>query len=114
MLKSLAIARRGIIEIGNVLNDANQCMNRGDREIDYQVDIEADPDVLDAQGFIMDRHKIHAYFQKKYGIFVKDLPSCEVIAKTACEDLARMIGPKCRRVIANVGGAGALWERPTA
>lgn len=113
MLRSLAISRRGVMEIGDVLDDRNQCMNRGDREIDYQVEIEVEPDSLDGQGFIIDRHKIHAYFQRKYGGRVDYLPSCEVMAKTACEELAALIGPKCQKIIANVGGAGALWQRPS-
>lgn len=113
MLKELVVSRRGLIEIGVVRDDQNQCMNRGDREVDYSVEIVADPNALDAQGFIIDRHRIHSYFARKYGGFVPVLPSCEVMASEACTELAKIVGEsRCRKVIAQVGGVVAVWERP--
>ena len=113
MLRALIVSRRGFIEIGQVSDDVNQCMNRGDRELDYTVEITADPDALDAQGFIIDRHHIHAYFQRKYGSFVPVLPSCEVMASEACVQLAKIVGEqRCKKVVASVGGVLAVWERP--
>jgi len=112
MLQTLAISRRGLIEIGHVRDDRNQCMNRGDRELDYSAEVLTDPDALDGQGFIIDRHRIHEYFQRKYGRDVAVLPSCEVMARDGCLDLAALVGEKCQKVVCIVGGAVAIWRRP--
>lgn len=110
MLKLIAVTKNGIMEIGNVAEDENQCMNRGDRELDYHVQIEAAPDALNGQGFLIDRHDIGEYFHRKYGRYVPVLPSCEVMAKEAAEDLARMCGGRATKVVVDIGGIVAVWE----
>lgn len=113
MLKSLSLTKSGYIGIGRVYEDRNQCMEQGVRELDYHIEIQAEPEKLNEQGFILDRHRIPEYFDKKYGVVVLELPSCEVIAKETAEDLAEMVGPSCTKVTAIVGGMRAVWERDT-
>lgn len=111
MFKELLISRRGLLVVGLVRDDSTQCMNRGDREIDYQVEVKCDPDLLTPEGFVIERSQIGRYFDKKWGGIVAKLPSCEVMAKTAAEDLAGLIGPGAREVFVNIGGVVAVWVK---
>jgi len=71
MLRALIVSRRGLIEIGQVRDDVNQCMNRGDRELDYTVEITADPDALDVQGFIIVAPKCVPASEADQSIFIE-------------------------------------------
>ena len=86
-------------------------MNQGERELNYRVEIQCSPDKLNSQGFILDRHEIPAYFERKWGGKVDVLPSCEEMARLAAEELAKLTGEGAVRVLADVGGALAVWEK---
>lgn len=111
MFKTLAVSRRGVMAIGLVRDDSTQCMNRGDREIDYQVEVQCDPELLTPEGFVIERSKISRYFDSKWGGIVAKLPSCEVMAKTAAVELAALVGPGAREVLVNIGGVVAVWVK---
>lgn len=99
------------MEIGEVGDDHNQCIDRGEREIDYRVDIVGDPAHLTPQGFVIDRNEVPAYFHRKYGVYIDVLPSCERMALDAAKDIAALCGEAALEVRAWVGGAYSVWRK---
>ena len=109
MIQSLKLAAMGDIWVHAVRgSDANQCMDRGVRDFPYRVQIEGDPNALNGQGFILDRHEVYKYFREKYTI-VQDLPSCEEMAIQACKDLAVLAKGHAKVIRVDIGGATAEW-----
>ncbi len=115
MWKTLEIStRQRAFEVGNVRDDRNQCLDRGERIIDYNVTISGDPKHLTPEGFVLNRNEIPQYFHRKWGGTVDVLPSCEEMAMLAAKDLAELCGEAALRVTVNVGGATAVWEKEVA
>ncbi len=117
MVEHLLLTKAGYFEIGTVTgNDRFQCGAQGERRIRYHVSITGLPERLSKEGFVLNNHAIQEYFDVKYKV-VDTLPSCERIAITACEDLAKIAGCPVR-VEVTVGGvpnAGltAFWQPDT-
>jgi len=97
---------------GPVDNDSNQCLQRGERIIDYEVVVHGDSEHLSPEGFILDRNAIPAYFHETYARGVDVLPSCEAMASRAAAEIAKLTQGRAHRVQATVGGATAIWSRP--
>lgn len=96
---------------GDVKDDTNQCLQRGEREMDYEVIVYGDTDNLTPEGFLLDRNAIPDYFRVTYSGVVAILPSCEVMASQAAKAVAALCEGRAHRVQANVGGATAIWTK---
>ncbi len=114
MFQYLDLEMPGTFLIGEVGDDRFQCGATGEREMQYHVRIICDPTKLTPEGFTIDRSKVKAYFEAKYRR-IDVLPSCELMAMTACEDLAALVGPGACGVEVTMNGhrpeAGltAIW-----
>jgi len=104
MIEKLLLTRAGWIQIGPVFgDDRNQCGSVGERRIRYHVAIVGNPSNLNPKGFVLDNNEVQRYFDEKYSKVEGDLPSCELMAMEACEDLASRSGCPVR-VEVTVGG----------
>lgn len=101
----LKLTRAGVFRC-SADRDWTQCGVRGIRELRYRVEIRARPDRLTAEGFIIDNLRVKQYFDARW-LNVADLPSCEIMAMTACDELRRLVeegGAECDVVRASIGG----------
>lgn len=116
MIQSITLRRRARFVVLSCRGSRdNQCGSRGTSEFEYEVRITTDP-VISPEGFIIDSLEVKRYFEERFGN-VDVLPSCEVMAMRACEDLSALVGETCQRIEVEVGtdalaGLSAVWERP--
>ncbi len=103
MFEHLDLEMPGTFTIGEVEDDSFQCGGKGERQMAYHVRIICDPTKLTPEGFTIDRFKVKGYFEEKYRK-VGTLPSCELMAMTACEDLAELVGPGACHVEVTMNG----------
>ncbi len=95
----ITLRRTGIFTVADECDDSNQCgMKRGQRKLDYEVEIITHSGALDDRGFVMENGDIQRYFDKTYGN-IRKFDSCEWIAVRAVLDLREIAGPdRCMNV----------------
>ena len=88
----LTLHRTGDFRVNDNAEDSTQCgFRRGDRTVYYDVVIESDNSMLDANGFVLDNNEVQHYFEREYA-HVSEFKSCETIACKAIEDLREIMG----------------------
>lgn len=88
----ITLHRSGDFFVNDKAEDATQCgFRRGDRQVFFDVYIESDTTMFDANGFVLDNNEVQHYFEREYA-HVESFKSCESIALKAVEDLREIMG----------------------
>lgn len=88
----LTLHRTGDFFVNDKAEDSTQCgFRRGDRQVFFDVIIESDNALVDANGFILDNNEVQHYFEREYQ-HVTEFKSCETIACKAINDLREIMG----------------------
>lgn len=111
---NLTLQRHGTFD-ATVADGLTQCGYRGLHRFRYLARITVPDSGLDARGFVADHGAVHAYFLEAFR-GLRDLPSCEGLAREAVAGLRRMC-PAATRISVRIAGSDhasitAVWERP--
>lgn len=88
----ITLHRSGDFFVNDKAEDSTQCgFRRGDRQVFFDVYIESDTTMFDANGFVLDNNEVQHYFEREYND-VKEFKSCETIALKAVNDLRDIMG----------------------
>jgi hypothetical protein len=95
----ITLRRTGIFTVADECEDSAQCGRvRGQRKLDYEVEIVSHSGALDDRGFVMENGDIQRYFDATYGN-IRKFDSCELIATRAVLDLRGLAGlDRCMNV----------------
>jgi hypothetical protein len=114
--QTLNLNTHGSFKVLSAHDTALRCGPHGTpRTIQYDIEIQSRPDLVDDRGFIIDWRDISREVAKKYKS-VGEFPSCEKFALEICELVAGMLPARCTSILVRIGINGlpanmtAQWQ----